>query len=93
MHQRGHGLFARRADAEVRPGRDHCTGLDLTGKLRAHGFQAMRCDALDAQLHVGARCQRIGINIRAEFPDAMNAHAITSRGSEIRPRKAEAATV
>ena len=68
--------------------------LHLARKLGAHPLQAMRRDALDAQLHVGAGGKLVGVDVRAEGPDAVGAHhASTSRGSVMRPRRAEAATV
>ena len=68
-----------------------------------------RRDALDAQLHVGAGGELVGVHVGGQLPGSRGAsglasrrrdgglrvggHASTSRGSVIQPRRAEAATV
>jgi hypothetical protein len=70
------------------------TGPHRAREFGAHGLQAMRRDAFDAQLHVGTGSELVGVDVGAEAPDLVHgAHAITSRGSVMRPRSAEAATV
>jgi hypothetical protein len=97
VHQHRCGLLARGADAEVAPGHDHVARAHLAGKRGHEVFQAVRRDAFDAQLHVRAGRQRVGVDVVAKLPDGVpqqrRVHASTSRGSVMRPRSAEAATV
>jgi len=93
VSQRTGGLLARGADAKVGAGGQHVACLHTCGKVRPHGLQAMLRNHVDAVLHVSARCQHIGVDVGAHAPHTRTAHASTSRGSVMRPRSAEAATV
>ena len=97
MHQRRRRLLARGADAEIAPRDDDVATPGLHGKFRKDVFQAVLRNHIDAVLHIGAWRQRVGVHIVADMPylvpDARIAHASTSRGSVMRPRSADAATV
>ncbi|MNN60489.1 hypothetical protein D3C81_1756780 [compost metagenome] len=106
-HQGRRRLLARRPDAEIRPGHQDVARLHLPCEFRADPLQAMPRNLVDAELHIGARRQRVGVDVGPHAPDAMGCgglcgdgvccdpvrHAITSRGSAMRPATAEAATV
>ena len=65
-------------------------------EVRPHGFQAVACQHLDAVFHRVAGGQHVGVDVGTELPDPVQrcaAHASTSRGSAIRPLRADAATV
>ena len=109
VHQGGSGLFTRGADTEIAPGDDHIAALHAASELWPHALQAVRRNALDAELHVGAGRQHIGVDVGAKSPDPVPlrfahrpAHGLTpavsrtaakARGSLMRPVMAEAATV
>ena len=88
-------LFARGADAEVRPGHHHVAGLHAGREVGPQRLQAVLRDHVHAVLHPASRCERVGVDVRAEAPHAMGlrAHASTSRASAMRPAIADAATV
>src|SRR6266850_4237294 len=83
-------LLAGRAGAEVAAGDDGVAGLHCRGERGRHGFKAMLGDFLDAELHVAARGDDVGVDVVAEDPGL---HAIRSRGSAMCPATADAATV
>ena len=93
MHQRGSGLLARGAHAKVRARHQHIACAHLRRKFGAHGFQAMRRNAFNPEFHISPWGQRIGVDVGPHLPDFVRAHASTSRGSLMLPRRAEAATV
>ena len=90
--QRLRGLLARGAGAEVASADDHVARPHLGGEARLDQLQAMPRDLLDAEFHVLARREHVGLEVVAEDPRAA-AHATNSLGSQIRPATAEAATV
>src|SRR5438093_8020033 len=60
--------------------------------LRLDELQAMPRHLLDSELHVLAGGEHVGLEVIPEHPRAA-AHARNSRGSQIRPATADAATV
>src|SRR5690606_4966813 len=94
LDQRGGGLLARRADAEIAARHQHVAWPHAAGEIGPHAFQAMAGDVGDAEFHVGARGELVGIDIVAGAPGFVGrTHASTSRGSAMRPASAAAATV
>ena len=97
MAQHTCGLLTRGANAEVGASHDHIARAHARSEVAAHGFQAMPANHLQAVLHEAARGQHIGVDVGAQTPDAgvldRAVHASTSRGSLMRPRSADAATV
>ena len=64
------------------------------GELGPHGFQAMRRDDLDAVLHAWPGAEwSVSMSAPRRQTRVRRAHASTSRGSVMRPRSADAATV
>src|SRR6185295_12799948 len=83
-------LLARRTDAEVAATDHGITRPHFRGKRRQHRREAVLGDLLDAELHVAAGGDDVGVDVVAEDPGL---HASSSRGSAMCPATAEAATV
>src|SRR6266850_3367711 len=97
-HQRRHAevlerrrrLLARGAGAEVAAADNHFSRLHAAGELWKERLEAVRCDFRDAELHVAPRRDGVGVDVVAEHPGP---HCRSSRGSQMRPAAALAATV
>src|SRR5688500_12171890 len=88
--QRCRGLFARGPRAKVAAGHHDVAGIHLFCKFGKNRLEAMLRDLLDAELHVLARRDDVGIDVVAEHPGP---HFSISRGSHTWPAAAVAATV
>src|SRR5262245_29413751 len=89
LERRGR-LLARGAGAEVPAADDHVARLHAARELRQHALEAVPRDLCDAELHVASRRDRVGVDVVAEHPGP---HCSSSRGSQMRPAAALAATV
>ena len=95
MLERLGGLLARGADAEALAGNDDVAWLHRAREIRIDGFEAMFGDGRDRKLHIDAGREHVGVDAVAvdKCPSELRAHDSISRGSEMRPRTADAATV
>src|SRR5262245_7195695 len=89
LRRRG-SLLARRAGAEVAAGDHDVSRLHRARELREQRLEAMRRDSLDAELHVPSGRDGVGTHVVAQHPGS---HCSISRGSQMCPATAEAATV
>ena len=71
---------------------DHVARPHVGREARLDELQAMPRHLLDSELHVLAGGEHVGLEVVPEHPRAA-AHARNSRGSQIRPATADAATV
>src|ERR1043165_9927648 len=88
--ERGGRLLARGAGAEVAAADHDIARLHAARELGEHGLEAVHCDLVDAELHVAPRRDHVGVDVVAQHPGP---HCSNSRGSQIRPATAVAATV
>src|SRR5260221_13470225 len=83
-------LLTRGAGAEVAAADHEIAALYRERKGGRERLHAVLCDLVDAELHVAAGHDGVGVDVVAEDPGL---HAQSCRGSAMRPATAEAATV
>src|SRR5262249_10544905 len=88
--ERGGRLLARGAGAEGAAADHDVARLHAARGLGQHGLEAVHRDLVDSEFHVAPRRDHVGVDVVAQDPGP---HCSSSRGSQMRPATAVAATV